>query len=308
MGVPTLTTAVATDPDAGLSGAELAAKYGLSVAGSRPSLLKYSQQLWAYRHFITHYAAAGVLASFGKAKLGQLWQILTPLCNIAVYYLIFGIIIGTSSGIPNYLSYLCLGMFVFSATRDSMTNGANAIARNLGLIRALHFPRACLPLSTTVGEFKDLAISMALMLGIVLLQREPIEWRWLLLIPVLALQAVFNAGISMFMARLGNKILDLRQLLPFITRTWLYASGVMYAATRFTDTDRIPQWLGKVLLANPMIVYIELARHALLVQVHLTQIPISETHLWMLGIGWAVFMIVVGYVYFWRGEQEYGRG
>ncbi len=307
--MPTLTTAVATDVDAGLSPADLAAKYGLGVAGERPGLIKYSRQVWSYRHFITHYAAAGVLASFGKAKLGQLWQVLTPLCNIGVYYLIFGVLLTTSKGIPNYLSYLCLGMFVFSATRDSMVNGANSIAKNLGLIRALQFPRACLPLSTTVGEFKDLTISMILMLGIVLLQREPLEWRWFLLLPVLALQAVFNAGISMFMARLGNKVLDLRQLLPFITRTWLYASGVMYAATRFTSNDHIPHSLGKLLLAaNPMIVYIELARHALLVQVPLTQIPISEMHLWMLAVGWSAFMIVVGYVYFWRGEQEYGRG
>ncbi len=306
--MPTLSIAVATDPDAGLSGAELAAKYGLSVAGSRPGLITYSRQLWAYRHFITHYAAAGVLASFGKAKLGQLWQVLTPLCNIAVYYLIFGIIIGTSKGIPHYLSYLCLGMFVFSATRDSMVNGANAIAKNLGLIRALHFPRACLPLSTTVGEFKDLAISMVIMVGIVLLQHVPIGPQWLLLIPVLALQAIFNAGLSMFMARLGNKILDLRQLLPFITRTWMYASGVMYAASNFTTNDRIPHWIGKLVLFNPMIVFIELARHALLVPVPKTAIPISDSTLWLLAVGWAAVMIVVGYVYFWRGEQEYGRG
>jgi teichoic acid transport system permease protein len=304
MGVPTLTTAVATDSDTGLAAADLAAKHGLSVAGSRPGLVTYTGQLWHYRHFITRYAAAGLLASFSKAKLGQVWQVLTPLCNIAVYYLIFGVIIGTKSGIPHFLSYLCLGMFVFNATRDSMTNGANAITKNLGLIRALHFPRACLPLATTVGEFKDLAISMGLMLGIVLLQHEPITWHWLLLIPALAMLAIFNAGLSMFMARLGNKVLDLRQLLPFITRTWMYGSGVMYAVTKFTDKS-IPEFLKVLLLANPMVIYIQMARSALLQNpINVMPTPV----LWAAGVAWTVFMIIVGYVYFWRGEQEYGRG
>jgi teichoic acid transport system permease protein len=29
---------------------------------------------------------------------------------------------------------------------------------------------------------------------------------------------------------------------------------------------------------------------------------------WMLAIGWAVLVLVVGFIYFWRGEEEYGRG
>jgi teichoic acid transport system permease protein len=303
--VPTLTTAVAFDSDTELTGAALAAKYGLSVAGSRPGLVTYTRQVWHYRHFITHYARAGLLAAFSKAKLGQVWQVLTPLCNIAVYYLIFGVIIGTKGRVPDFLSYLCLGMFVFNATRDSMTNGANAITRNLGLIRALHFPRACLPLATTVGEFKDLAISMGLMLGIVLIKHEPITLRWLLLIPAMAMLAVFNAGLSMFMARLGNKILDLRQLLPFITRTWMYASGVMYAVTKFTDNNSLPEFIKVLLLSNPMVIFIQMARTALLKD-PLNVMP--QWVLWSAGAAWTVVMIIVGYVYFWQGEREYGRG
>jgi teichoic acid transport system permease protein len=30
--------------------------------------------------------------------------------------------------------------------------------------------------------------------------------------------------------------------------------------------------------------------------------------LWLLGTGWAVLVAVGGFLYFWRGEQEYGRG
>ncbi|MDJ0343727.1 ABC transporter permease, partial [Streptomyces sp. H10-C2] len=43
-------------PDGGLSAAELAAKYGLSVSGARPGLGEYTRQLWGRRHFINEFA------------------------------------------------------------------------------------------------------------------------------------------------------------------------------------------------------------------------------------------------------------
>ena len=30
--------------------------------------------------------------------------------------------------------------------------------------------------------------------------------------------------------------------------------------------------------------------------------------LWLLAVAWAVLIGIGGFVYFWRGEQEYGRG
>jgi teichoic acid transport system permease protein len=305
-GVSILTTAVATGPDSDLSAAQLAARYGLSVAGSRPDLWTYTRKLWAYRHFITHYAAAGLVAAFGKARLGRLWQLLTPLCNAGVYYLIFGVILNTKRGIHDYISWLILGVFIFNSTRAIMSDGVISITRNLGLIRALHFPRACLPIAATVGEFKDLVVSMLLMICIALGFGERPGWSWFMLIPVLILQAIFNTGLAMFMARLGNQVLDVKQLLPFVTRTWMYASGVIYAATRIPDAlgDGL---LGKLILANPLVVYIQLARMALLNQPPSIK-GMPPHRLWELAIFWAVAMVSVGYVYFWLGEREYGRG
>ena len=298
-----MATTVVADPDAGLSGADLAARYGLSVAGSRPGLVDYTRQVWAYRHFITHYAAAGLVAAFSKARLGRLWQVLTPLCNAAVYYLIFGVILDTKHGVNNFIAYLCMGVFVFNSTRATMTDGVTAITKNLGLIRALHFPRACLPIAATVSEFKDLAVSMIVMVGIALGTGESVRWSWLLIIPVLTLQCIFNAGVAMLMARIGNKILDLKQLLPFILRTWMYASGVMYSASVFSE--HLPEPVAKAFTANPMLVYIQLARESMISG---TTYVMSDKRLWALAIGWAVVAAIGGYIYFWLGEREYGRG
>jgi len=86
------------DAPPGQSLAELAAEYKLRRA-RRPSVFAYAGQLWARRHFIMGFATARNIAMYTEARLGQLWQVLTPLLNAAVYYLIFGIILDTSRGV-----------------------------------------------------------------------------------------------------------------------------------------------------------------------------------------------------------------
>ncbi|MGC4855107.1 ABC transporter permease [Micromonospora sp. DT4] len=297
-----MATTALVDPDTGLTQAQLAARHGLRVAGERPTLAEYSRRLWAYRHFIAAYANAKLVASYSNAKLGQLWQVLTPLTNAAVYYLIFGVVLAQNS-IPNFIAYLTTGLFIFNFTQSAVLAGTQSISSNLGLIRALHFPRASLPLSTTVTQFQQLLASMVVLVGIVLVTGEPITWDWLLLAPALLLQAVFNAGVVLLVARLGSKASDLKQVMPFVMRTWMYGSGVLYSVSLF---ERLPGWATTVVQFNPLLVYIELARYALLEQAPLLNESLAQ--LWLVAAGWALVAGIGGYIYFWRGEQEYGRG
>ncbi|MHA4949949.1 ABC transporter permease [Micromonospora sp. SD19] len=297
-----MATTALVDPDTGLTQAQLAARHGLRVAGERPSLVEYSRRLWAYRHFIAAYANAKLVASYSNAKLGQLWQVLTPLTNAAVYYLIFGVVLDQRS-IPNFIAYLTTGLFIFNFTQSAVLAGTQSISSNLGLIRALHFPRASLPLSTTITQFQQLLASMVVLVGIVLVTGEPLTWEWFLLVPALLLQAVFNAGVVLLVARLGSKSSDLKQVMPFIMRTWMYGSGVLYSVSLF---ERLPGWATTLVQFNPLLVYIELARYALLEEAPL--LNESLTQLWLVGAGWALVAGIGGFFYFWRGEQEYGRG
>lgn len=295
-------TAIA-EPGTSVSAAELAGRHGLTVAGARPGLVTYTRQLWAYRHFITTYSTAGITASFSKARLGRLWQVLTPLSNAAVYYLIFGLIIGTKGKVPNFIAYLCTGVFVFGFTSQVVLQSVQSITKNMTMIRALQFPRASMPLATVYTQFQNLIAAMFVLICIVLVTGEPVTPRWLIVIPALLLQSMFNVGLGFAMARLGSKVTDLKQLLPFVMRTWMYISGVLYAVTIF---DRnLPGPAAAVAKLNPLVVYIDLVRYGLLHRQTLLWPPV---HTWLIASAWAVVMLVAGYIYFWRGEGEYGRG
>ena len=295
-------TAVA-DSGTGLTPAELAKIHGLSAAGRLPSLVEYTRSLWAYRHFISAFANAKVSAALGNARLGMLWQVLTPLINAGVYYVIFGILINTKRSTPNFITYLCIGVFIFGFSQAVVQNGVQAVTGNLGLIRALHFPRASLPIANALVEIRNMSVSMIVLIAIVLISGEPITWHWLLIFPALLFQSIFNAGMSMYVARLGTKLHDIKQLIPFIMRIWMYGSAVIYPVTNFTE--HLHGWKLYALEANPLLVYVELFRLALMKHVTLAGTP---TRLWIEAVLWAAAMGFGGFVYFWRGERDYGRG
>ena len=295
-------TAVART-DTGETLGELAHRHGLSSAGALPSLPEYTRQIWSYRHFIASYANARVSSSLGTTHLGMFWQVLTPLFNAAVYYVIFGVILNTKHGVDNFTAYLCTGVFLAGFTSSVLSDGVQSITSNLGLIRALHFPRAALPISVVLVEVRNLVASMTVLIAIVLLTGEPITPEWLLIVPALLLQSLFNAGLAMFGARVGSKWIDVKNLVPFMMRIWMYASAVLYPVQRFTD--HLHGWKLTVVEANPLLVYIELMRHALMENVKLAGTP---RRLWAEAAIWAGVVFVVGFVFFWRGEKGYGRG
>jgi teichoic acid transport system permease protein len=323
--------------------AELAADHELELSGARPSLPKYLLTLWRRRHFIIGYATARNVSMYTEARLGQLWQVLTPLLNAGVYYLIFGLLFQAARGVEHYPAFLLTGVFVFAFTERSIVTGSNVMRTNLQLIRALPFPRASLPLAYVLVELQQMLVGMVVLVAVMLASGEYPTWYWFLLIPTVILQTMFCIGASFIVARLGGAVQDVGELIPFFLRITRYFCGVMYMVT--TLPAAVPVWAEKVLSLNPPAVYISLARVSLMQSyrqnapgnatsgnpkvdaaacyifhhpaVGTKPIPslqafcpavVTNNDLWLAAVGWGVGFFVLGIIFFWQAESQYGRG
>lgn len=291
--------------------AALAAQYGLANTTSRPSLTGYIKQLWERRYFIRAYASARSTSKYSASKLGQVWQIITPLLNAGIYFFLFGVLLNTSRGVENFIAFLVTGVFVFTFTQRSLNNGAKSLSGNLSLVRALHFPRAVLPLSFVLVELKQLLISMALLMviipitGVIYGTGDTVMLQWLLVIPAIALQMLFNLGLSLIMARIGAFSQDVNQLLPFISRLWFYASGVIFSIEVFGKNLWTPAY--HALQLNPGAIFLDLYRTVLIESHDPFELP-GGLDIWTVAVAWTVIVLGGGFVYFWRREEVYGRG
>ena len=284
-----------------LNAAERAAYFGLSRSGARPPLRSYLSALWRQRDFILGFATAQTMASYAHARLGQLWQVVTPLLNAGLYYLIFGALLHTTRGIGHFLGFLVTGVFVFTFTQTAVISGTRAISGRLDLIRALQFPRACLPLAFTVAQLQQLIVSLLVLVVVVIASGAPVGWGWLLLLPALAVQTVFNAGLALIMARIGARTPDISQLMPFLTRAWMYCSGLFYSISQLTKHHS--EWVKIAFTINPGAMFMDISRSAL--NVPGGPLPL---YAWWSVVGWALAVGIGGFIFFWRAEEQYGRG
>lgn len=271
----------------------------LTKVGQRPDFVDYLVQLWDRRSFIFFDARARVQSGNEKNFLGSLWLVLTPVLSGLSFYLIFGLLLNTSQGIPNFIGYLIIGVFTFQMTTRSIVGGAKSLTGNTSMIRAFQFPRASLPIAVNVRELlSNVPVTIVMLLFVIFSAPvEEITWRWLLIVPAILLQFLFNLGIGMLLAPLVLKIPDAGMLLSFVMRLWMYASAVFFSEHRW---DNYPV-VRTIMDFNPVFLVIKIIRDSVLY----ADTPALRSWV-VLGL-FAAVSVAAGLVVFWRREETYGR-
>ncbi|MCU1567144.1 MAG: Transport permease protein [Pseudarthrobacter sp.] len=271
----------------------------LRRVGARPPFLDYLVSLWDYRHFVFYDARSRVQTGNEQDRLGRAWLVLGPLLNGLMFYLIMGVLLKSGAGIDNFVAFLIIGVFLFQMSVRAITSSSRVIATNKNVIHAFTFPRASLVLAANLRELlSNVPVLITMLILVILLPpAEEISWRWLLLIPIVALQFAFNLGIGLLLARVVSIFNDASQLISYAMRLWMYGSCMFFSIDRFNDMP----WVKSLMEFNPLYNVLHLARECLLYG------QIGPWRAWAILALWSVSALVVGMIFFWRGEETYGR-
>lgn len=265
------------------------------VDGS-PPLGEYVRDVWSRRGYWLTVPLDNLRVQNRDTMLGSFWLILNPAIEVLIYYLIFGLLLGTNRGVDNFIGFLAVGLIVFQLTARSLPTSAALIPRNISSIRSLQFPRGVLPLAEAVENVLRFAPAIIVLLITALLTGESIRWQWLLLIPSLLISATFATGMILIVARLGNRFADLGPLLRHVTRMLLYLSGVLYLPSQWTDRKDVLLWFD----LNPFFEMNQIVRSAVIEGITV------DPWMWVAASIWAVVSVVFGFWFFHRGESSYG--
>lgn len=285
----------------GLDAAEAAAlaqRHGMEIVGVRPRLGAYVRDVWRQRSFLLTMSSADFISRHQQNYLGQIWAVLNPLLLGVAYYLIFGpALLDVTRGTENYVAFLLIGLFSFLFISAGMNHGSKSLLGNLGLVRALRFPRVVLPVSVTLTELFATLPAYAVILVVVLVTGESPSWTWLLYPVAILITFVMTSGIAMLTARVVYGARDLANLVPLLTRVLRYVSGVFFLIPAYATQPVV----SAILQYQPVAVALTMTRQCLM-----GDYPLTWT-VWLVSAGWAVLLFVVGFVVFWEGEASYGR-
>jgi teichoic acid transport system permease protein len=270
---------------------------GLFVVGSRPPLGAYLIEAWQRRTFAFTYAAHRLVSGLLRNRLGLLWIVLRPVLTATIYGTIFGFVLSSAARPNDWVPYLITGVFVFEFFTGCFGGGSRAITANARLVQSLGFPRILLPLAVVVEQAMRMIPIVVLLALLLLAFGVPINWSWLLIIPILLMMAVFNFGVALIVARMSVRLRDVQQVIPIVNRVLFYASGVFFQVDLiFRD---LPVLLTIAHLV-PTYDFIALVRDVTLAGHPAPLLAIIAAPVW------TILALSVGVIYFWRAEATYG--
>lgn len=207
------------------------------------------KDLYNYRELLKTNIKKDVGGKYKHSFLGVLWSFINPLLQIAVYALVFQVIL--KSDIENYAVYLCCGLIPWQYFSNVVIRGAAVMIDNGNIIKKVYFPREILPISIATSEGVNFLIATIIILGFVIFGGIGLSVNILWYFVILAIQYIISIGITLIVSSLTVYFRDLLHLLGVFMQLLFYATPIVYAM------DAVPASLQWILKINPMSYLIE---------------------------------------------------
>ncbi len=256
-----------------------------------PPLRKYWRSLWSRRTFIAEYSRSELREQHFDSIFGQLWLILNPLLLSGVYFLLI-VIIGGSGGALRY-GHLTASLFLFYLVSNSLSGGVKSVTAGQRLILNTAFPRMMLPISATVIAFFKFVPTLLVFLIMRTILGLPVGWEMLWSIPIILIALVFALGVAILISTINVYFRDIASFLPYLIRTLLYLSPILYEASALKPELKILEHI------NPLFSLLDSWSRAI---VH-AQTP--ELSSMLAASGWAFGVLFVGTYFFLSREREF---
>jgi teichoic acid transport system permease protein len=256
-----------------------------------PPLRKYWRSLWSRRTFIAEYSRSELREQHFDSIFGQLWLILNPLLLSGVYFLLI-VIIGGSGGALRY-GHLTASLFLFYLISNSLSGGVKSVTAGQRLILNTAFPRMMLPISATVIAFFKFIPTLFVFFIMRTVLGLPFGWEMLWAIPIILIALVFALGVAILISTINVYFRDIASFLPYLIRTLLYLSPILYEASALKPELRILEHI------NPLFALLDSWSTAI---VH-AQTP--ELSSMLAASGWAFGVLLVGTYFFLSREREF---
>lgn len=213
---------------------------------------------WRHRGLLHQLIKRDILARYKRSSMGVLWVILSPLLMLAMYTVVFGVILQVRwPGVDNCLMYsliLYIGLTVFNFFAECLSAAPNLIASKSHLVKKIIFPLEIYPL-VPIGSACFFALINTFLSCIYCYFVLSTVHLTVLLLPVLYLPLVFlTLGLSWFFSSLGVFLSDVEHAMRFLLRIAIYLSPVFYSI------KKIPAKFQSYLFINPLTYIIEQAR------------------------------------------------
>jgi ABC-2 type transport system permease protein len=188
---------------------------------------------------------------YKNSALGFVWSLANPLLYLAVFSLVFSVLL--PNGVPSFAVLFMAGFLVWNFFNLATLTATGSVVGNANLVRKVRFPRVVLPLSS-VGFSGVHFLLQLLVLFVVLVPFYPAAFGpqlWLL-VPALAVAVTVTVAMSLLASALNVRYRDVEHLLEITLLAGFWLTPIVYPVTVIRDQVAGHEWLFDLYMASPM--------------------------------------------------------
>lgn len=210
-----------------------------------------------YLNLILYKAGADLRSEAAKTYIGVLWWVLDPILMMAVFYLVFAVLL--QRGTEHFVQFLLIGLVAWRWFQGTVTNGANSISGGgKSLMRQVYLPKIIFPLVVVVTDLFKFLVVLLLLLGFLWVSGFAPGFAYLALPLLLLLQLGLIIGLASLLAALVPFLPDLIIMVRHLLQMLFFLSGIFYSV------EMIPAEYQSYFFLNPMAVLIDAYRAILM--------------------------------------------
>jgi len=212
------------------------------------------------------------------------WWVLEPLLYLAIYYIVFGMLL--NRGGENYPVFLLTGLIPWMWFMKAVNSSSTSILAGQNLLLQVGLPPIIFPLVNLLQTtLKQLPVFILLFCFIWLLGYSP-NVHWWALLPVIFVQVLLTTVVACTVAAIIPFIRDISYLVPTGLTFLMFLSGIFY------DYRTIPAGWQDIFLLNPIAFLLKCYR-----EIFIDGVQPDLTTLTYWGVGGATTCLLLTLIY-----------
>lgn len=251
------------------------------------------------RQLLGDFAWRQLRSRYKGSVIGFGWNFLIPLLQLVVFWILFGVLLGTrprtETGEQSYAVFLFVGLLPWTFFANAVQQGAASIVSNATIVKKVRLPLQLLPAASVLSALANFLLSLVVLFGVLLVvgPRHPEGLLWLPLL--IAVQIVMNLGFAYVLAALNVFFRDVEHILGVLLLLWYFLTPVLFPISILADR---PRELF-LLQLNPMTGLVVGYQRALL-----DGLP-PDWPMFGYSVAVALVLFIVGFAYFRRAKDDF---
>jgi ABC-type polysaccharide/polyol phosphate export permease len=191
--------------------------------------------LLRHRQLVQDFAWRDLRARYKGSVLGFAWNFLNPLLQLAVYYLLFGVLLpvprltaGGEAPAYGYAVFLFTGLLPWTYFASSLQAGASAVLANAGLVKKVRLPLPVLPAAAVLSSLANFALGLVVLAAVLVVAGVPPHLTLVYVPLIVAVQTILNLGFAYALSALAVFFRDVLHILGILLTLWYFLTPVIF--------------------------------------------------------------------------------